>query len=441
MARSTVKLSIEPAVSCGIDWASDHHDIALVDAAGDCVAKERVGDDVAGLTRLLEILAEHGDSPQSPLPIAIETPRGLLVAALRAAGRTVYPINPVIAARYRERRTVTGRKSDHLDAMVLANILRTDLTTHRPLPQDSAQARAITVLARAQQDTVWERTRTTNTLRGHLLEYFPAFLTAFAAKDGGLARADARTILAAAPTPTAAALLSIEGIIELLREAGRTRLLRYDAERLFRIFHDEQLRQPAVVEQAMGTRTQALLRQLDAVCTSACDLEEAAVAAFRTHPDHAIITSFPGLGELTGSRLLAELGDDHTRFADARGLKAYAGAAPITRASGKTTSIKSRWIKNNRLAATGYVWAFASLTASPGARAHYDRRREAGDWHIAAQRNLFNRFLGCLHHCLTHRTPFDETTAFPTPTSPSTPGQSASGSTPQASPHPQAALT
>ena len=150
----------------------------------------------------------------------------------------------------------------------------------------------------------------------------------------------------------------------------------------------------------MGRQTLALLRQLDAACASADDLEQAAAESFNQHPDAGIITSFPGLGALTGARVLAEIGDDRSRFADAKGLKAYAGAAPVTRASGKSRSVTHRRIKNNRLAAVGYIWAFAALTASPGARAHYDRRRDAGDRHTAAQRNLFNRLLGCLHHCL-----------------------------------------
>ena len=111
--------------------------------------------------------------------------------------------------------------------------------------------------------------------------------------------------------------------------------------------------------------------------------------------------------------MLAEIGDDRSRFQDAKGLKAYAGAAPVTRASGKTRSVTVRRIKNNRLNAAGYLWAFSALTASPGARAHYDRRKDAGDRHAAAQRNLFGRLLGCLHTCLTTRQDYDETIAFP----------------------------
>ncbi|GAA4830291.1 hypothetical protein GCM10023235_78620 [Kitasatospora terrestris] len=115
------------------------------------------------------------------------------------------------------------------------------------------------------------------------------------------------------------------------------------------------------------------------------------------------------------TRVLAEIGDDRTRFADAKALKAYAGSAPVTRASGKSHAVMVRRVKNQRLAAAGYVWAFASLTASPSARAHYDRCRKAGDRHSSAQRNLYNRFLGCLHHCLATGTLYSESTAFPAP--------------------------
>jgi transposase len=163
----------------------------------------------------------------------------------------------------------------------------------------------------------------------------------------------------------------------------------------------------------MGQQATALLKQLEAAAQAAEGLAEATRQVFRQHPDAAILTGFPGLGELPAARLLAELGDDHARFADARGLKAYAGAAPVTRASGKKMVVLHRTVKNKRLAAVGYLWTFAALRLSPGARAHYDRRRLAGDRHAAAQRHLFNRFLGCLHYCLRTRQLYAEHTAFP----------------------------
>ncbi len=405
-------------VFCGIDWAEDHHDIALADRDGKLLARLRISDDTAGLARLLGLLAEHGDSAGDPIPVAIETPRGLLTACLRATGRKVYPVNPMAVARYRDRHSVAGRKSDHGDSFVLANVLRTDMHAHRPLPDDSELAQAIAVLARAQQDAVWDRTTAHNKLRSHLREYFPGFLAAFAGTRDGIMRPEARAILAAAPAPADAATLTLAQLRALLKKAGRSRGIDAEAQRLREAFHSPQMRQLPLVEQAMGRQSLALLRQLDAACASAGDLEQAAAESFNQHPDAGIITSFPGLGPLTGARVLAETGDDRSRFQDAKGLKAYAGAAPITRASGKTRSVTHRRVKNNRLAAAGYTWAFSALTASPGARAHYDRRRDNGDRHTAAQRNLFNRLLGCLHHCLATGQHYDETTAFPAQAAP-----------------------
>jgi transposase len=403
-------------VYCGIDWAEDHHDIALADRDGKLLARRRISDDAAGLAALLDLLAGHGDTPEDLIPVAIETPRGLLVACLRATGRPVYPVNPMAVARYRDRHSVAGKKSDHGDSFVLANVLRTDLHAHRPLPADTELAQAIAVLARAQQDAVWDRTTAHNRLRSHLREYFPGFLAAFAAAKGGITRPEARAVLAAAPTPADAARLTLAQLRALLKKAGRSRGIDTEATRLRDAFRAEQMRQLPLVEQAMGRQTLALLRQLDAACAAADDLEHAATESFNQHPDAGIITSFPGLGTLTGARVLAEIGDDRSRFSDAKGLKAYAGAAPVTRASGKTKSVTRRRVKNNRLNAAGYLWAFSALTASPGARAHYDRRRDDGDRHAAAQRNLFGRLLGCLHHCLTTGCEYDEATAFPAAT-------------------------
>jgi transposase len=165
----------------------------------------------------------------------------------------------------------------------------------------------------------------------------------------------------------------------------------------------------------MGIQLTALLRQFDAACAAADELAEAAIGHFEQHLDAEIITSFPGLGMLAGARMQAEIGDDRRRFADARGLKAFAGSAPITRASGKKTVVLQRHIKNRRLAAVGSVWALASLRSSPGARRHYDARRAAGDWNHQAQQHLFNKFLGQLHHCLQTGQLYNEHLAFPPP--------------------------
>jgi transposase len=135
------------AVACGIDWAQEHHDVAVVDDLGVVLASVRVGNDAAGLRQVLTLLAEH-DPDDGQIPVAIETSQGLLVAGLRAAGRQIYPINPLAVSRYRDRYRASGGKSDAFDAMVLANILRTDAPAHRPLPADSLLLQSLRVLTR-----------------------------------------------------------------------------------------------------------------------------------------------------------------------------------------------------------------------------------------------------------------------------------------------------
>ena len=167
---------------CGIDWAETHHDVAIIDGDGQLVAKKRIADDPTGFAQLVELLAELGDNSEDAVPVAIETPRGLLVASLRATGRPVYAINPLAVARYRERHSVARAKSDHADAMTLANILRVDAHLHRRLPADSELCQAIAVLARAHQDAIWRRTTAHHQLRSLLREFYPTFLAVFTSR-------------------------------------------------------------------------------------------------------------------------------------------------------------------------------------------------------------------------------------------------------------------
>lgn len=144
-------------IYCGIDWAESHHDVAVINDAGELLAKRRITDDAEGYKILSDLLADYGDGPDDSIPVCIETNRGLLIALLNEGGRKVYAINPMAASRYRDRHGVSRKKSDPGDALVLANVLRTDMHVRRPTPADTPQARAVAVLARAQQDAQWNR--------------------------------------------------------------------------------------------------------------------------------------------------------------------------------------------------------------------------------------------------------------------------------------------
>jgi len=142
-------------------------------------------------------------------------------------------------------------------------------------------------------------------------------------------------------------------------------------------------------------------------------LENELARAFDTHPWAPILRSVPGLGPILAARVLAEIGDDPTRFTTAAGLRAFVGTAPITRASGRSHYVKARKVRNKRLGDACHWWAFVALTKSVGARAHYDKRRAAGDHHNAALRNLANKLLGRLWWCLQHGEPWDGHAAWP----------------------------
>ncbi|MFD8888840.1 transposase [Streptomyces erythrochromogenes] len=231
---------------------------------------------------------------------------------------------------------------------MLANILRTDAELHRPLPGDSDLVKAIAVLARAQQDAVWDRTRAHNRLRSHLREYYPAILEAFTDKRERLLTREARAILAIVPTQAEASKLTRSRLKAAIMRSGRQRRIDAETDRLLEVFRRTWLRQPALLETAMGRQTLALLAPLEAACQACDDLANATEELFLQHPDAEIITSFPGLAFLTGARILAEIGDDRTRFDTARDLKAYAGSAPVTRESGRSRRVSHRRIKNSR---------------------------------------------------------------------------------------------
>jgi transposase len=392
---------------CGIDWAEGHHDVALVDIEGKLVAKLRISTGSKGFSDLLGLLAEHSDEP-SLVPVAIETDKNLVVVALQAAGHIVYAINPRAVARYRERHNQAGGKSDPGDAAVLANILRTDRHNHRAMPGMSEGALAVRALARQHQEAIWARQLTVNRLRSVLLEFFPNALAAFPI----LTHKAALEVLGAAPTPALALRLNHKKVVALLRRSGRGDRPGL-ADSVLAKLQEPALRQPPAVEEALGRAVGGLVSVIKTMEGSIADLDTAMTVAFEDHDLSKVITAVPGLATVLGARVLSEIGDDPARFTTASGLRAFAGTAPITRASGRSKSVRVRHVKNKRLADACHWWAFASITKSDGCRAHYDARRAAGDSHNAALRNLANKLLGRLWWCLVNGLEWDEDAAWP----------------------------
>ena len=391
----------------GVDWAEAHHDVFVLDEQGERLARARLPEGVDRIARFHETVGSFADEP-GDVVIGIETDRGLFVGALVAAGYQVFAVNPTSTSRYRDRHSTSGAKSDPGDAKVLADMVRTDRHNHRPVAGDSELAEAIKVLARAHQAMIWSRGRQTNVLRSTLREFYPGALGAFDELSSG----DALEVLRIAPTPTLGAGLSRSKIAAALRRGGRQRRVDLRAEEIQKALRAPQLHGSALVATAMGTSVSATVAVIATMNVQVAELAQELEAHFERHPEAEVVRSLPGLGTILSARVLGEFGDEPNRYANAKCRKNYAGTSPITRASGTKRLVLARFVRNKRLADGIYQWAFASLTASPGARALYDYRRAAGDTHHAALRQLGNRLVGILHGCLSHGTTYDENTAW-----------------------------
>ncbi len=240
----------------GDDWAEDHHDVELMDEAGRVLARKRLPEGVAGMARLHALIGQQlgEDAEDAEVVIGTETDRGPWVAALVAAGYTVYAVNPLQASRYRERHGVSGAKSDGADAHMLTDMVRTDSHQLRAVAGDSPDAGAVKVVARTHKTLIWERTRQVQRLRHQLREYFPAALAAFEDLDAP----DALELLARAPDPARAARLTRAQVSAALKRARR-RDITGKATAIIAALRGDQLGQPEAVTAAYAVTARSLI--------------------------------------------------------------------------------------------------------------------------------------------------------------------------------------
>ncbi|MGW5113786.1 IS110 family transposase [Nocardia sp. NPDC004123] len=387
----------------GDDWTEDHHDVHIMDEDGARLASRRLPEGLVGISMLHDLVARHAHDPQDVV-IGIETDRGLWVEALAAAGYRIYAINPLAAARYRDRHHVSGAKSDAADAKLLADLVRTDRHNHRPIAGDSSEAEAIKVLARGHQNLIWARTRHTNTLRSTLREYYPAALEAF----DDLADHDALAVLGHVPSPAQGAALTLPMIGSTLKHGGRQRNIDSHARRIQTALRREHLTADGTITTAFAALTRATIDVIVEINTQIAALETTLRTHFDRHHDAEIYRSLPGLGTVLASRILGEFGDDPDRYRTSKARKNYAGTSPRTIASDRKRTVLARHVRNKRLYDAIDQWAFCAISHSPGARTYYDHHRAAGDLHNQALRALGNRLVGILHGCLHHHAHYYE---------------------------------
>jgi transposase len=391
----------------GVDWAENHHMVCVMDEGGSVLFHKKIPDSPQGLAWLHDTIATLDVEP-SDVAIGIETDHGLFVQALAATGYQVFPINPFMISRYRQRYSTSGKKSDPGDSKILADAVRTDRHNHHPLASNSKVLEALQLLTRAHQLLIQDRVRDTNRLRNQLRNYYPAALLAFNDLDAP----DTLELLNRAATPAQGARLSLNQIAAALRRANR-RNVDVRAAAIQAALRTPQLQQQPVIAESSAKLVRATVRILAALNREIADLEAQITELYQAHPAAEIYKSFPGIGKTLGPRMLAEMGDSPNRYQHSKARKAYAGTAPVTRASGLQRFVHRRTAVNHWLLDACFAAAECSLKASPGARHYYQLLRTTrGKSHNQAVRAIANHFVGCLHGCLRYGTLYDESIAW-----------------------------
>jgi transposase len=336
------------------------------------------------------------------LPIAVARSEGLLVEHLQDAGHAVFAVSPRIAARARERYKVAAVKDDRFDAFVLADTLRHEHSHWRVLSQPSAALAQIRALTRDRDRLLQTQQAVESQLRMILEAYHPAPVRLFSSVDRQITLA----FVFDYPTPQAAARIKtarMDGFLSRHHYTGRVA-----PEILADRMHANLLTASAGTTAGKAFSAQSFARLLQLLNSQLADYDEAIAAAVAEHPDAAIFASFPGVGPILTAVLLAEIGEDRDRYPVAEALLAEAGLAPVTRASGRSRSVRFRYAANTRLREAAMWWAFNSLKTSPWAAAAFTQARtQRGQRYHRALRGLSARWMRVLWRCWTDRALYD----------------------------------
>jgi transposase len=367
----------------GIDWANDHHDILVIDEKGQKKGSLRVAHNPEGMSKLNTFLEQIiGQESKDQMACIIEITHGLLIASLLEAGWPVYPVNPRTVDR---RRAASGAKTDTIDAYLLAKTGRADLADLHRLTPDSEKIAELKLLTRDQDALVQMQTRLVNQLTACLKAYYPVALELF----DKLQQKSTLLFLQTYSSPADAMAASVPEIQQLLKQARHPQ----SAKAARQIF--EQLHQPHLQANAVTTRTKtrlllALVAQLLPLIEQIAQYDKEIESLFLTHEDHELFESLPRAGQRLAPRLLAEIGDDRTRYRDASSLQALGGTSPVLYQSGAYSKAHRRLgcIKPLRNALHQFSWQ--TTQSEPWANDYYQRKRAEGKSHTVAIRALAN---------------------------------------------------
>jgi transposase len=362
------------------------------------LCQRRFDHDVAGLAELDSEMRRHGVC----LPVAIERAEGLLVEHLQHRGHVVFPVSPRIAARARERYKVAPVKDDRFDAFVLADSLRYEHGHWRPLPVPSPVLAEIRALTRDRDRLLETQQTVEHQLRMILEAYHPAPVRLFSSVD----RQITLSFVLDYPTPAVASRIKTTRMAGFLTRHHYTG--RVPAQVLAERMRAHLLTGAPGTVAGKSFSAASFSRLLQMLNSQIADYDDAIAAALAEHPDSRIFASFPGVGPVLTGVLLAEIGEDRHRFPTDGVLLAEAGLAPVTRASGRSRSVRFRYAANTRLREASMWWAYNSIKESPWAAAAFRHARDQrGQRYHRALRGLAARWMRILWRCWINGTTYD----------------------------------
>ena len=398
----------------GIDWASEAHEVCVLDREGRVSERRQVTHTATALQALVDGLVERAHGDPSTVAIGIEVPRGALVELLVERGFDVYAINPKQLDRFRDRFTAAGAKDDRRDALVIGDSLRTDAQAFRQVRLDAPIVIQLREWSRVDEDLGVELARVTNQLRDLVYRIAPGLLALCPAADEPWFW----TLLREAPTPAEYPRMSLRRLERLLRAH---RIRRFTASHVQTILQQRPVYTAPGVLEAVAAHIRLVLPRVELIAAQRRDAErqltrlldelevqEPAAGDQREHSDVAIVRSMPGVGTRVAARMLAEasqpLGDRAYHV-----LRACMGVAPVTHQSGRRRRVSMRYACNGRLRNAGYHWARTGAQKDPASRAYYGTLRARGHSHGRALRSVVDRLLRVLVTLLTRGELFDPT--------------------------------
>jgi transposase len=384
----------------GLDWADDHHDVVVIDEAGHKLASKRVNHTKERLDELIHFLESFTEPDgKDQLACIAETNRGLLIAAMLEAGFSVYPVNPKVADR---RRGASGAKTDQIDAYLLAKLGRAELPDLRRLQPDSPIIGELKELTRDQDALIQMQTRLVNQLTACLKAYSPVALQLFTK----LQQRSTLIFLQTFPTPATAAGATVQDIERVLKAAGHPTAHKV-APKIHETLHQPQLTANALTPRTKSRLALAHIAQLLPLLEQIAAYEKEIERLFLTHEDHALFESLPGAGKRLAPRLLAELGDDRSRYTNCTQIQALAGTAPVLYQSGNYLKAHRRHACLKPLRNTLYQLARTSRQQDCWADEYYQRKRAEGKSHSVALRALSNVWVRILYRMWNTKTYYD----------------------------------